>query len=52
MLDTFIHWFTVGIGLVIGILGAVVGISLLFILCAIIYVVIADYYYDKNHKER
>lgn len=52
MLETFIHWFTVGIGLVIGILSAVVGISLLVMLGAIIYVVIANYYYDKEHKER
>lgn len=52
MLETFIHWFSVGIGLVIGILSAVAGITLLVMLCASIYVVITNYYYDKNPKER
>ncbi|MDG6310816.1 hypothetical protein P9Z71_11460 [Glaesserella parasuis] len=51
MLETFIHWFTVGIGLVIGILSAVAGIWLVVMLFAIIFVVIADYFYDRYHKE-
>lgn len=50
MLETFIHWFSVGIGLVVGILTASVAVGLLVILFIIISIPVFNYFYDKYHK--
>lgn len=50
MLDVFIHWFTIGIGLVVGILTAAVGVGLLVTLFIIISILVFNYFYYKYHK--
>lgn len=51
MLDTAIHWFTIGMGLVAGLIAAVIGLWLIVMLLAFIFVVVTDFIYDLSKKQ-